>query len=190
MLTVTALFDLAILYFVAANVLFLLSYVLVVKHKARVIRRNGALVSTTIVDYFRETGTEVGVEAISKASGRRFVALVSSKPSKRFLNSHIVEMVLIAQVRKVCGLDLEKVYWCFPVKERQDFAQRDQARADELATAKADDYFDKRTSMLAKPPGYKVNEVSHERFEALVNRQKPTPDAALPAAELGFAAGD
>lgn len=177
MLTVTALFDLTILYFVAAIAVFLLSYVLVLKHRARVIQRNVGLVSTTIAEYFREDGTEVGVEAISRAGGRRFVALVSSKPSKRFLNSHIVEMVLITQVRKVCGLDLEKVYWCFPVKERQDFAQRDQARADELATARADDYFDKRKSMVAKPPDYKVNEVSHEWFDALVNGQKAPPYA-------------
>ena len=189
MLTVTAAFDLVILYFVAANVLVLLSYVLVVKHRARVTQRNMTLVSTTIAAYFRENGTKVGVEAISQSSGRRFVALVSAKLSERFRNSQIVEMVLITQVRKVCGLDLERVYWCFPVKEKQDFAQCDPARADELAMVKADDYFDRKTSMLAKPPGYKVKEVSHEGFEALVKRQK-APPAALPVAELGFAAGD
>ena len=63
MLTVTATFDLTILYFVAANVLFLLSYALFVKHRARAVQRNLTLLSTTIVDYFRENGAEVIIAA-------------------------------------------------------------------------------------------------------------------------------
>jgi len=186
MMTVTATFDLTILYFVAANVLFLLSYALFVKRRGRVIQRNATLISTTIVGYFRENGNEVSVEAVSRAGGRRFVALISSKPSKRFRNSHIVEMVLITQVRKVCGLDLEKVYWCFPVKGRQDAAVRDVARSgDELATVKGDEYFDEEISTHSKPPGYRVKELSHEKFDALVGKQRSSPGVGL-----AVAAGD
>jgi hypothetical protein len=179
MFTVTATFDVTLLYFVAANIVFILAYVLLLKHKGRWIKRNSAYISKTIVDYFRENGNEVGVECISRAGGRRFVALISSKPSKRFRNSHIVELGLTAHVRKVCGLDLEKVYWCFPVKTKQDLVQAD-AAADGVtvsASAKVDTYFDDETTLQRKLPGYRVKEVPLERFDELVTRQRMTASA-------------
>jgi hypothetical protein len=183
MFTVTATFDLTILYFVAANAICILSYVLVLKHRARVIQRNRTHISKIIVDYFRDDGSDVGVECIGRAGGRQFVALITSKPSKRFRDSNIVEIVLATHVRKVCGLELEKVFWCFPIKIKQEAAQRDVAPGGAPATTKGnDDYFDEGESTITKPPGYRVRELTRAKFDELVNKQK-----ARSSADLGFA---
>jgi hypothetical protein len=184
MFTVTATFDVTILYFVAVNVLCILTYILVIKHRARSINHDSRRLSTTIVDYFRENGNEVGVECLARAGGRRYVALISSKPSKRFRNSHLVELGLTAHVRKACGLDLEKVYWCFPVKAKEDLAQRDPA-TEVLATAKGDEYFDEELTTRSKPPGYRVKELSREKFEELVSRQRLTSGGELAQSAIG-----
>jgi hypothetical protein len=182
MLTVTATFDLTMLYFVAANVIFLLAYVLVIKHRARVIQRHVTLVSAAIAEYFRKNGSEVSVETISRARGKRFIALVSSRPSRRFRNSHVMEMVLTTHVRKVCGMDLEKVYWCFPVKSKQDGEQREGASAEGATISKVDDYFDEELSTVSKPPGYRVKELTLEKFEAVAGKQKSagSPEPSRP----------
>jgi hypothetical protein len=184
MFTVTATFDVTMLYFVAANIVCILAYVLLSKHRGRSIKRNSELISKSIVDYFRENGNEVRVECISRARGRSFVALISSKPSKRFRNSHIVELGLTAHVRKTRGLDLEKVYWCFPVKTKQDVAQSDAASGDVTVTAiaKPDRYFDDETTLQRKLPGYRVKELPLEQFDELVTRQRlmASVDAAEP----------
>ncbi|MEO8304279.1 MAG: hypothetical protein ABI724_09165 [Betaproteobacteria bacterium] len=184
MLTVTATFDLIILYFVAANVIALLAYVLVLKYRVRAKTRDIGAITKAIVDYFRENGAEVGVECINRAGSRRFVALISSKPLKRFRHSSIVELVVAAHVRKVCGLELEKVYWCFPI-ERHDQAQSESAASNAPAMAKGDDYFAEGPSSLAKVPSYRVNELSLDRYEALVQKQDSKPKA-----ELDFASGN
>jgi hypothetical protein len=182
MLTVTATFDLAILYFVAANLIIILSYVLVLKHRARAIPRNLTVISKVVVDYFRENGNEVSVECICRADGRKFAALISSKPSKRFRNSHLIEIVLATHVRKVCGLELEKVYWCFPIKTEPDAAQRDTASGDAPATVKGNDkYFDEEMPNTAKLPGYRVKELSRKKYDELACKQSAT---------LGFASSD
>jgi hypothetical protein len=153
--------------------------VLVLKHRARVIKRNSKLISTTIVDYFRENGNEVGVECIGRPGGRTFVVLVSSKPSKRFRNSHLVELALTTHVRKVRGLDLERVYWCFPVKTKQDAAQRDATLADAPATVNGHEYFDEESVPRLKPPGYRVKELTREKFDEFVTRQRSIGNAEV-----------
>ena len=184
MLTVTATFDLTILYFVAANVIALLAYVLVLKHRTRKKVREIGVITKAIADYFRENGAEVGVECIGRPFGRRFVALISSKPLKRFRHSSVVEIVLVDHVRKVCGLELEKVYWCFPIKRREE-AQSDAPMSNAPAMAKGDDYFAEGPSSLAKVPSYRVKELSLDKYEALVEAQR-----SIPKAGVEYASGD
>jgi hypothetical protein len=180
MLTVTATFDLTILYFVAINVIAILAYVLVVKHRARVIKRNVSIVAASITGYFRENGAEVGVECISRAGGRRFVALIRSKPSKRFRHSNIVEIVLATHVRKACGLELEKVYWCFPIKGKEETVRRDAVASDTPATVSGeDDYVEEGQANLAMVPGYGVDELSLEKYEEFVRKPRAAPKTAL-----------
>lgn len=184
MLTVTATFDLTLLYFVAANVLCLLGYVLVIKHRERALQCRKSLLAKIVVDYFRESGSVVGAECMARSKGRKFVVLISTRPNRRFRNSHLVELALATHVRMVCGLDLEKVYWCFPVKEKQDAIQREVAPEGSTLTMKGDEYFDEELSTHSKPPGYRVRELSRERFNALASKQKvnlgqPAESAAI-----------
>ena len=177
MFTVTATFDLTLLYFVAANVVFILGYVLVMKHRSRAMGRNATLAANTVVDYFRETGSVVSAECLPRDKGRRFIALIRTRPSQRFRNSHIIELALIAHVRKVRGLDLEKVYWCFPVKSKQDAVQPQAASEGSTMTMKGDEYFDEELSTTTKPPGYRVRELARARFDAHIRKHTPMPEA-------------
>jgi len=111
--------------------------------------------------------------------------LISTRPSKRFRNSHIVELELATHVRKTCGLDLEKVYWCFPVKEKQDATQREVSPEGSTLTMKGDEYFDEELSTRAKPPGYRVRELSRDRFDALASKQRINLSQATESAAIG-----
>jgi hypothetical protein len=169
MLTVTATFDLTLLHFVAANVICLLFCVLVVKHQSRGVQRNARLIATTVADYFRECGNEVQAECIPQGGGKTFVALIRSEPSRRIRNTQIAGLALIAHVRKHRGLDLEKVYWSFQGKTKQDAVQQD-LPGEAPATTKGDEYFDEELSTVTKPPGYRVRELSRERFDAMASK--------------------
>ena len=176
MLTVTATFDLTLLYFVAANVICLLTYVLIVRHRSRSVQRNAGLMGKTVVDYFLEYGNEVQAVCIPQRGGKTFVALIRSKPSRRFRNSQMAELALITHVRKVCGLDLEKVYWSFQGKTKQDAVQQD-VPGEAPATMKGDEYFDDEVSAFMKPPGYRVRELPRAKFDALAIKQRASLSA-------------
>ena len=62
MFTVTATFDVTILYFVAVNVIAVLSYILIIRHRQRALQRNLTVLTNAITDYFRVSGAEVAVE--------------------------------------------------------------------------------------------------------------------------------
>jgi len=175
MLIVTATFDLTILYFVAANVIAILGYVLIILHRKRALRRNATVVANAITDYFRDSGAEVAVECIGRPGARHFVALISSKPTKRFRHSNIVEIVLATHVRKTCGLELEKVYWCFPIKTKQETSQRDAATAssDMPATVgRYDEYVEEGLENLEQLPSYGVKVLSLDEYKKFANKQQ------------------
>ena len=84
MMTVTFTADLTILYFVAANIVGILAYVLILKHRMRTQARRQAMLAAQIVEYFRHSGAEVRVNCIPGPDGRRFIAIIDSEPLKRF----------------------------------------------------------------------------------------------------------
>ncbi|MDP2057260.1 MAG: hypothetical protein Q8K35_05830, partial [Thiobacillus sp.] len=63
-MTVTLSLDLTLLYIFAANVVAILAYVLVLKHRARRRERSIKAVSAVIVDYFQADGIEVRVDCV------------------------------------------------------------------------------------------------------------------------------
>jgi hypothetical protein len=115
MLTMTVTFDPTMLYFVAANVIAILVYVLIIKHRARSEKRNIIAITTAISEYFRKYDVIVSVGSISLQGNELYAAFVESEPLKRFRLSHIVETSLHDHVQQACGLKLEKVYWRFPI---------------------------------------------------------------------------
>jgi hypothetical protein len=175
MITLSANFDLTIRYVVAADVVAILRDVLVVRHRARRVHRNLATITAIIEAYFRDNGGNVGIECTSQSNGRRFNALISTTPSKRFRHSNVIEVILRDEVRKTCGLELEKVYWCFPIREKSSASQRDPSTDRAPSTADSGDaYREEGLSRLKKLPGYQVTESSLEAFEDVATRQRPS----------------
>lgn len=178
MMTVTFTADLTILYFVAANVVGILAYVLLLKRRARSLARRQARLASEIIEYFRRSGANVRVNCIPGPDGVRFIAIVDSEPLKRFRYSHIVEMSLSNHVFKACGIEIERVYWRFPVKTPAQ-AQSVDAEvsaltpdASEAAATSDDGYINDRLLRLKSEAEYQVSPASWEQFEAAVHEEE------------------
>jgi hypothetical protein len=150
MITATVTFEPTILYFVVFNIVAILVYVLIVKHKARQQERNVIAITKAVVAYFRSTGVNVSVRCISLLANRNFVALIESEPMKRFRLSHLVEATLRDHVRSACGLELDRIYWRFLVKEKM---------------AEGDDEYMRESLRAMVKSKYKLSDSSIEMFE-------------------------
>ncbi len=164
-MTVTIAFDLAVLYLVAVNVVALLGYVLVLKHRAR--RRENSIkaISAVIVDYFRADGIEVRANCVPNPGGSGFVAFVESEPMKRFRYSHIVEASLRTHVQRACGEELDRIFWRFPIYGKSQEAGLKEMEAQEKGP---DEYVREGLEYLRKKGTYDIREGSWEEFETTV----------------------
>lgn len=179
MVTFTATFDLTMAYLVAANLIAILVYVLILKHRTRRVQHALSDLTAVIMRYFRENGGDVKVECTSRPGGRSYTALISSGPMKRFRHSHVVEVILRDHVRKTCGLELEKVYWCFQIKPRTDASEPEAVGADAPAIGDAtDEYREEGLARLADLPGYQVTEGSLEKYREVVEGRPRRADGA------------
>ena len=106
---------LGVLAAAVAAVLAMLIYLVNDKRRAARSRKRLDQVSAVLVDYFRKTGVGVSVGCVN-LQGDRFTAFVESEPMKQFRLSHIIEIALRDHVKKTCGLELDKIYWRFPIK--------------------------------------------------------------------------
>jgi len=126
-------------------------------------------ISASIVDYFRRTGVEVSVGCVATHRGKRFTAFVESEPMKRFRLSHIIEMTLREQVSKSVGVELDKVYWRFPIKQvAEGAAAPDLPREKEKKVAGGehhDDYINEGLVNYRDLPKVEVTEIPWETFE-------------------------
>lgn len=173
---VTLSFDLAALYLVAVNVIAILVYVLVIKHRTRRLERQTLAVAKAIIDYFHADGIEVEAEAIPRPGGKLFVAFVESEPMKRFRYSHIIETTLRMHIRRECGVELERIFWRFPIRGKGLMAEV-AAREMEIQTDEQDEYI-REARDLQKEKGYDIQESSWEEFEkTTIKSGKPKPDA-------------
>jgi hypothetical protein len=82
--------------------------------------------------------------------------------------------MVATHVRKVCGLDLEGIYWRFPIKAIREDAQPQRAGAEASRGANdADGYLDEGLSRLQSLPQYEVTESSWDKFQEYVNHKEP-----------------
>ena len=95
------------------------------------------MITATIIDYFARSGVEVNVGCITLDGSRRYTVVIESEPMKRFRLSHIVEATLTEYVLQTCKLEIEKIYWRFPVREEspQYAASIEAAKHADLALA-------------------------------------------------------
>jgi hypothetical protein len=138
------------------------------KAKEKRERRNIKAISAALVDYFRRTGVEVSVGCVKSPNGKRYTAFIESEPMKRFRLSHIIEMTLREQVAKYCGLELDKVYWRFPIKQvaqEQAQAQAPSREKDAKTGEGVDDYINEGLVNYRDLPKVEVTEIPWEKFE-------------------------
>ena len=118
MITATVTFELTIMYFVAANVIAIIGFALHLKYQARRHQRHTRLITKVIFEYLRATAGKITVRCISPDSNKNFIAFIESEPMKQVRMSQLVEATLRDHVRATCGLELDRVYWRFIVKEK------------------------------------------------------------------------
>lgn len=165
-MTVTVIFDLALLYLVALNLVAILGYVLLLKRRARRLAQNTGKVARTIIEYFRADSIEVAVEAIPRPDGKSYIAFVESEPMKRFRYSHIIEITLRMHIRHACGVELERIFWRFPIRGKGQAAEA-AVREMDIAADEEDEYVREGLD-LKKEKGYDIHESSWEEFENTV----------------------
>jgi hypothetical protein len=120
-MTATITVDLSMLYFVAANTIAILMYVLMIKYKSRKLQRATGTVATAIVEYFRTTGMPVSAKCVSLDRKKSFTAIIETEPKERFHLSRGLEAALREHVNNSCNLSLHNVCWRFiPEEERHD----------------------------------------------------------------------
>jgi hypothetical protein len=164
---------------VAANVIGVVAYALAVKVKARRKVRHIQAIRAVILDYFKRSGVEVSVSCTDLGQGK-YTAMVESEPMKRFRLSHIIEMTLREHVRRSVSVNLDKIYWRFPVKQAQAQAAQQaaaQAQGAQAAEAKpedteSDDYINEGLEHYRHIPKPEVEELPWEQFEQVASSIK------------------
>lgn len=172
-------FTLTLLGLLAAVVLGIIAYAVSVKLAARRKQREIVLIRATIIDYFRRSGVTVSADCFD--GNGIYTAVVESEPMKRFRLSHIIEMTIREHVRKASGLELDKVYWRFPIKEATQAVAMPGATGDEVAETRvgdgkdegvatrpddsSDEYINEGLENYRHIPKPEVTELSWETFE-------------------------
>ena len=174
MLQITATFDLTILYFVAANIVAILLYVLLTRRRTRTVRENIARLEAVVTEFFRQSEEQVVIKCMAAPGGKSYIALIDSLPSKRFRYSHVVAVILANHVRKTCGLELDRIYWRFPIKAVREESEEQRQAAEALGFGThMDTYYDIGLQRMKNLPQYEVTEASWDKFEALMQNRVP-----------------
>lgn len=173
---VTLSFDLTLLYVFAANVIAILVYVLLLKRRARRLKRSIEAISAAIADYFRADGIDARVECLPGRTSKGFIAIIESEPMKRFRYSNIIEASLRLHVLRTCSEDLDRIFWRFPLQGKSRAADESIKQTD-ASDDKHDEYIREGLEAIRKKGAYDIREGSWEEFKDTVIKndaeQKP-----------------
>ncbi|MGZ3237788.1 MAG: hypothetical protein ACXU8A_10485 [Burkholderiaceae bacterium] len=167
-----------LLFITALGFIASIAYIVFKAHKSRRAKRHAALISKEIILYFRKTGVEVTAVCANLQGDERFTALIESEPMKRFRLSHIIEFTLRDHIHKTCGLELECIYWRFPIKEANQHvfpSKIDDKQVtiipagpvspDTKTMVSTDEYINEGLVPYKDVPKIEVTELSWEKFE-------------------------
>lgn len=144
----------------ALNVIAILACVVWFKKRTRRKQKRIARINASILEYFDRSGIKVKVGSVSLQDNGEFTAFVESEPMKQFRLSHIIEMTLREHIAKTCRLQLEKIYWRFPIAEKpQDKTAKPRDETD--------DYINEGLVRYKDLPKSEVSEISWELFQEL-----------------------
>ena len=117
-------------------------------------------IATAVKDYFAHSNAKVGSQCL-RVHGR-YLVLVESEPLKRFRYSNIVEASLVGHVEKMLGLQVDRVFWRFPLPVGTSSSLD---TADVKPAAREDDYVAEGIREAKTNPDYHVAEDSWDQFE-------------------------
>jgi hypothetical protein len=164
-------------YGAAAGFLVVSAYMVWLKYQAVRSRRKVARVSEVLLEYFRKAGIEVTVECISLQRNNRFTAFVESEPMKQFRLSHMIEITLRDHVQKSCAVELDKIFWRFPIKvAARNGAAAEAAPGNSKAIDGADDYINEGLVNYRDLPKFEASEIPWESFEEAASQEPKKPD--------------
>ncbi|MFI4939297.1 MAG: hypothetical protein ACHP7O_02955 [Burkholderiales bacterium] len=144
----------------------MLFHVVLTKYHAAKAERDIVLVSKVLHEYFRKTGVEVSVHCVRLPDSDGFTALVESEPMKQFRLSHIIEIALRDHVQNTCGMELDKIFWRFPIKVAARSASAVGAAAGVNKNIEgADDYINEGLVHYKDLPKFEATEIPWEKFE-------------------------
>jgi hypothetical protein len=167
---------LPILSGVIVGILAILFHVGLIRFRASHGKRKVALVSKVLLEYFHKAGVDVSVDCVKLSSTRGFTAFVESEPMKQFRLSHIIEIALRDHVQKTCAVELDKIFWRFPIKvAARAPASEGAVMADPKRIEGADDYINEGLVHYKDLPKFEATEIPWEKFEeaAIQDSQKP-----------------
>lgn len=136
------------------------AHLLVGQRAQRRAQANAGQIAAATVAYFAHSGATVLAQCLPMAG--RYLVLVESEPLKRFRYSHIVEASLIAHIEKTLGLQVDRVFWRFPLPAGAAAAQ---GATNAEPMGGEDEYVAEGLRAARANPGYHVAEDSWEQFE-------------------------
>ncbi|GIZ51856.1 hypothetical protein [Noviherbaspirillum aridicola] len=154
---------LALMALLAALIIGIVAYAVSARGRAGRRVREAATIRAAIIEYFRRSGVQVAAECTTIEPGGRYIVMVESEPMKRFRLSHIIEMTVREHVRKTCGVEVDKMYWRFPIKEAGQEAAGQ--AAEKKAEQTSDEYINEGLEHYRHIPRPEVTEVPWESFE-------------------------
>lgn len=145
------------------------AYVHVSQRKQRQVAEDTRRIAKAVKDYFIRTNAEVSSQCLHMHG--RFLVLVESEPLKRFRYSHIVEASLVTHVEKALGLQVDRVFWRFPLPIG---TATPMDTADVKPAARDDEYMAREIREAITNPDYQVAEDSWDQFEKAKNSETVT----------------
>lgn len=180
-MTVTVAFDLTMLALVGLNLLGIVVYTGMTKLRAHRLARAQRRIVEAVAAYFSRTGLAVRAEVLPVAGSEHFIVIADTEPLKRLRHSHIVEVVLIEEVKKATDLIVERVFWRFPLPAREGAALVAPHHADEPPSAVVmDPYLEQGLKRLHAPEGLEVHEDSWAHFQEAMHTHQEARQAEPP----------
>lgn len=178
-MTITINFNLTILLLVGVNVLGILVYIGMLNLRAHRLEKARKRIVEEVAAYFARTGVAAKAEAIELPAVGHFIIIADTEPLKRFRHSHIVEMMLIGQIKNATGHAVDKVFWRFPLPAREGAAVDVPINTmANLSAQEIDPYLEQGLMRLNLPEGLEVHEDSWAHFEEAVHEREEAHAAA------------
>jgi hypothetical protein len=165
----TYLLNAAVFSLAALLVIALGSYVVMVELKSRAAKRKIQVVRAAIIDYFRKIDINVEVDGAPVPGTGHLTIFIESEPMKQMRLSHIIEVSLRDMVHNLHQIELDKIYWRFPIKNQpQGGAPAKEKKPED------DDYINEGLSQRHLPKA-EVEEASWDVFQQASTRV-PDPE--------------